>query len=136
MKQKSGKCPEYLAFVRSLPCLVCYELFWQQLLAQDEERQAAMLELMTELSPGTEVLGRQLTPTEAAHAGKSTSVRGLGQKYPDREAIPLCRYHHREAKDSHHAGTAVFWAKHPQLDRDGLLKMLWRVYGNNPSPEA
>ena len=116
MKKKSGKCPEYLDFVRRLPCFVCYEGFWIWFLTLPEE-----------LQNNHEVAIDQIL-SEAAHLGLSTSRRGLGQKYPDSESGPLCAEHHRLLKDSHHAGTAVFWQKHPTLDRDGLLRMLWRIY--------
>lgn len=55
--------PAYLAWVRSLPCLLA----------------------------GLGCEGA----VEAHHAGR----RGLGQKCPDREAVPLCRRHHRDLTD-------------------------------------
>lgn len=44
---------------------------------------------------------QQRSRTEAAHVG----LRGLSQKCPDREAIPLCRDHHREQ----HRHGKKFW---------------------------
>jgi hypothetical protein len=117
VKKKSGKCPEYLAFVRRFPCFVCWPGLWQHALA---------VGYLPEEFVGFRLV--QSTPTEAAHLGLSTTRRGLGQKVPDSEAGPLCADHHRLLKDSHHAGTAAFWQKHPNLDRDGLLRMLWRIF--------
>jgi hypothetical protein len=56
--------PKYLAWIRTLPCLVC---------------------------------GAR-RGIEASHTGP----HGLGQKSPDRSAIPLCTKHHRTGKDSYH----------------------------------
>lgn len=41
---------------------------------------------------------RQQYPTEAHHYGP----RGLGQKVPDRQAIPLCIDHHRTSRTAVH----------------------------------
>lgn len=43
---------------------------------------------------------------EAAHVG---AIRGLRQKCSDREAIPLCAYHHRIGAVSHHVLGKTFW---------------------------
>ena len=65
----------YLAWIRTLPCLVC---------------------------------GRK-TAIEAAHTGP----HGIGQKSPDRSAIPLCVRHHRTGRDSYHKlGPRVFERRH------------------------
>jgi len=68
--------PEYLNWIRTLPCLVC-----------------ALFKRL------------QFGCTEAAHVGQ----RGLGQKCSDREAIPLCRLHHREGEHAHHRLGKRFW---------------------------
>ena len=60
---------------------------------------------------------------EACHTG----VRGLRQKAPDREAIPLCVRHHRTGKESHHALQKQFW-KHHRLDREAIMAYLNRLY--------
>lgn len=119
MKTKSGKCPEYLAFVRRLPCFCCWPGLWREALAV-----GYLPEEFAEFRLGQV----QLTPTEAAHIGYESTRRGLSQKVPDSEAGPLCADHHRLARDSHHAGTATFWKKHPQLDRDRLISMLQRIF--------
>ena len=64
-------------------------------------------------------VGMQLSRTEAAHVGD----RGLSQKCPDREAIPLCRIHHRISPDSVHALQKKFWAKW-SIDRDEIIRKL------------
>jgi hypothetical protein len=74
--------------------------------------------------------GFSLNPTprfrisEAAHLGRSTSRRGIGQKYPDNEAGPLCTIHHRE----HHRGTKTFWTRHAWIDRDKLIDAIQAAY--------
>ena len=49
---------------------------------------------------------------EAAHVGE----RGLGQKCPDRQAVPLCELHHRLGPHSHHTIGRKFWT-HWKLSR-------------------
>jgi hypothetical protein len=87
-RKKTGKDPEYLKFIRGLPCLVCARL-----------------------------------GGEAAHVG----LRGMSQKCPDREAIPLCAKHHRTGKDSHHVLGKKFWEYH-DLDRETLVRALQVYY--------
>jgi hypothetical protein len=72
------------------------------------------------------VLGkRQESVTEAAHVGD----RGLGQKCPDLEAIPLCGIeHHREGKLSHHHLGRHFW-DYWKLSKVEVLTTLHRAYG-------
>jgi hypothetical protein len=53
---------------------------------------------------------------EAAHVG----VRGLSQKAPDREALPVCSRHHRESICSLHFMGKKFWAFHG-LDKNKLI---------------
>ena len=96
--------------------------FWTYLLAQPTEIQDELLSMIDELG---EHAGKiQETPSEFAHLGLTTSRRGQSQKYPDHEAGPLCNQHHRE----HHANTKGFWIRYAALDRDGVLKMLVRIY--------
>lgn len=61
--------------------------------------------------------------TEAAHVGD----RGLRQKCPDAEAIPLCARHHRTAPDAHHRLGRKFW-EHHGLDRKQIIRELWARY--------
>ena len=112
-------------FVRSLPCFVCFAEFYAWVLAQPQDVQANLVEMveLLEQSAGT----IQKSPTEFAHLGLSTSRRGLSQKYGNREGAPLCAEHHRGAS-SHHSGTATFWQRVPLVDRDALILTLNRVY--------
>lgn len=116
-KNKPGDDPKFLAFVRSLPCLICYrevyEFFRSEPWALIEVIEAG--ELFRE------------SRTEAAHLGLSASRRGLSQKYPDNECGPLCADHHTRLKTSHHAGTKTFWKIH-NLDRDDSVRMIQELY--------
>lgn len=58
----------------------------------------------------------QSSQTEAAHVGP----RGMSQKCPDRQALPLCADHHRLSQFSQHSMGKLFWP-HFDLDRDELL---------------
>lgn len=60
---------------------------------------------------------------EAAHTGR----RGLRQKAPDREAIPLCIRHHRSGKLSHHVLQKKFWTYY-KIDRETIVKSLNQLY--------
>lgn len=53
---------------------------------------------------------------EAAHVGP----RGLGQKCPDRQALPICSRHHQRGRDSVHVLGRSFW-DHWKLDRFALI---------------
>lgn len=53
---------------------------------------------------------------EAAHVG----ARGLGQKCSDREALPLCSWHHVQGPESHHVLGKNFF-EHFGLDRQALI---------------
>lgn len=64
-----------------------------------------------------------LAPVEAAHVGE----RGLGQKSPDREAIPLCSHHHRTGPQAHHVLGKKFWAHHG-LDPKAIIAELNKLY--------
>ena len=56
------------------------------------------------------------TPIEAAHFGP----RGLSQKVPDRQAVPLCKAHHEQL---HRLGPKKFWLLHG-LDPEAIIKEL------------
>jgi hypothetical protein len=87
----------YLRWIRTQSCVVC------SLCAVRVARYAAHM--------------------EAAHVGE----RGLGQKCPDRQAIPLCAYHHRIGPHSNHVLGRKFWL-HWQLDRFELIAKFNRKY--------
>lgn len=102
--RKSDK--EYLAFVRSLPCIVCI-LPWK-------------LD-----GSGIAYSNVQKSITEAAHTGS----HGIGQKSSDRDALPLCAIeHHREGPTSYHKLGTKFFAYHG-LDRKKLVADLQRQFG-------
>jgi hypothetical protein len=98
-KKRTGKDPEYLKWIRSLPCVCCQS--WEDVCQ----------------NPGPHWQGA--APTEAAHVGE----RGLSQRAPDRTAIPLCVAHHREGKESAHKLQKQFW-NHWGIDRDKLIAEL------------
>lgn len=106
-RSKGAKDPEYLDWIRSLPCVICVRptnRFYNYRLAKFEDRQKSR--------------------TEAAHTGP----RGLSQKADDRGAIPLCGdEHHREGKESHHKLGKKFFDHHG-IDRDALVAELNRKY--------
>lgn len=123
----------YLSFVRRLPCLVCYREFWKWYLGQPREVRdelfGGMLETLSDHA------GRiQTSPTEAAHLGLSTTRRGLKQKFPDTEAGPLCRGHHRELGDSHHVIGAAFF-EHHRIPRDEIISELQRIFAAGVAKE-
>lgn len=96
---KLWKDSNYLRWLHDSPCVVC--------------------ELLARTGPALS----QRYPTEAAHVGE----RGLSQKCPDREAIPLCVEHHREGRQSAHQMGKRFWAFHG-LDKDQLIQQFNREY--------
>lgn len=98
------KDAKYLAFVRTIPCVVCI-LPWR-----------------IEKS-GVSYSNVQESSTESAHVGE----RGLGQKCSDRETIPLCSAHHRTGRDSHHILGKGFFAHHG-LDKEKIIAELNRLY--------
>lgn len=99
-RKKLGKDPAYLAWLHTLPCVVCESM-----------RQTLATAGFPESS-----IPQQSSPTEAAHSGP----RGFSQKCPDREALPLCTQHHREGQFCQHALGRFFWS-HFGLDLKELL---------------
>lgn len=97
-RNKTGKDPAYLEWIRQQPCVVCR-------LARVAGRAAALL------------LSLFQRTVEAAHVGQ----RGISQKCPDREALPLCRHHHRLGMWSHHRLGKYFWSQW-NLDREALIR--------------
>lgn len=88
-RSKGLKDPVYLAWMRRQSCLLCNDAI--------EKR--------------TFVGGmpyRQMCQTEAAHVGQ----RGLSQKCSDHDTIPLCAWHHRISRESHHRLGKLFWGFH------------------------
>ncbi len=104
-RKRTGKDPAYLIFVRSLSCVCCDKCSTIELMKLEHDH------------------GNTVCLTEAAHTGK----RGLSQKAPDREAIPLCKWHHTEGPESHHRLGKAFWNKWG-IDRDELIAELQSRY--------
>jgi hypothetical protein len=65
---------------------------------------------------------------ESAHIGLSASRRGLGQKFDDFEAIPLCvRCHRGDASSIHAVGPVKFFAVFDD-DRDRVILHFQREF--------
>lgn len=122
-KKRAGDDPKYLAWIRTLPCVCC------KVLGRCVECDAVVSIRETRFQDQCPACGDQLpilvtheqtSPTECAHVGK----RGLGQKCPDRETIPLCGgAHHREGPESHHKMQKRFEA-HWGIDFASLITQL------------
>ncbi len=98
-RNKTGKDPEYLSFIHQLYCVACERgQIW--------------------ISPRYRV-----QRIEAHHAGD----HGMGQKCPDREAIPLCVAHHTEGPHAIHVLGKKFWEFH-RIDKADLIKRLNETY--------
>jgi len=106
--------PEYLAWLRTLPCLICWPNLWR---SGDVWRLHSVgwrpYVNRSPLDPGL-----QESPTEAAHTGP----HGIAQKAPDHHAIPLCHFDHQEAKDAQ--GKSRNWFEQHGLDRDNVIAEL------------
>lgn len=104
-KPKKGDNPAYRAFVREFACVACFGC-----LLSDEG--------------GVFFSKRQQSPTECAHVG----ARGLSQKCPDSQSLPLCAIeHHQVGPESHHVLGKRFWGFHG-LDRAELIKQMQELF--------
>lgn len=103
---------KYLAWIRILPCVVCYRHFWRHFI----ERKFTLEEIRILAALSWE---RQRLLTEAAHVGQ----RGFGQKCSDRETIPLCGHCHRTGPHALHRLGKNFWSFHG-IDRRLLISEL------------
>ncbi len=112
-RNKIGKDPDYLAFIRDFPCILCL-LIEEGATQRESDLQRAGLLGVSRV---------QMSQTEAAHVGD----RGLSQKCPDNEAIPLCREHHREGKFSAHKLGKKFWTRWG-IGRDEIIQILQHKY--------
>ncbi len=105
-RKRTGRDPAYLEWIRTLPCVCC--IFpWKM------------------YESGVAYSNVQKSASEAAHTGE----RGLSQKAPDREAIPLCKWHHTEGPESHHRLGKAFWAKW-WIDRNELIRKMNEEFDN------
>lgn len=103
-RKKTGKDKAYLEWIRGLPCTACI-LPWKYYVS------------------GISYSNVQKYQTEAAHVGD----RGLSQKCPDRETIPLCAEHHRLGRFSAHRMGKKFW-EHYGIEKDVLISALNRAF--------
>lgn len=118
--------PAFLEWLRTTwPCYVCLRAhcerrkleFW--VMIEDREARELYRTMVSQYDCG---------PTDAAHIG----VRGLLQKSPDREAIPLGKKHHLHqtaggGPESHHTLGKRFWEFHG-LERETVIAILNRLY--------
>lgn len=109
-RSKGLKDPVYLVWLHTLPCVVCQ--FSVVAVSSNASTMEITVSLMT-----------QSSRTEAAHVG----ARGLSQKCSDREALPICKDHHTERRDSAHKLQKTFWAHHG-LDKEVLIAEYNRKY--------
>jgi hypothetical protein len=115
-RRQSGDNPAYRAFVRTFGCVACFG----GLIRSDEEYWV----WGTNLLVGFSMKPRQTSKTECAHVGH----RGLSQKCPDCESLPLCRVeHHRIGPESHHKLGKRFWSFHG-LDRAESIKQMQKLW--------
>ena len=121
-KAKKWKDKPYLAWLHTLPCLCCmttvYKDFSVPIVRAIDKRAEALS-------------GLQLSRTEAAHIG----ARGLSQKCPDREAIPLCREHHTEDRFSAHRLQKKFW-EHYGLVKQDVIAALNRAFEEQANTDS
>ena len=93
-KNKTGKDKGYLAFLHTLPCVIPH---------------GGLLHCVNEARI-----------MDAAHLG----AHGLSQKAPDRQAVPMCRFHHQTgAQALHKIGPKKFWKLHG-LDPEEIIAKL------------
>jgi len=90
-KPRPGIDTAYLAFVRKLPCVICGAC-------------------------GGRLVGDVFYPVEAAHT-RVFGMCGMAQRSPDRSALPLDGWCHRDAPVSYHKLTPEHrWAEHHGID--------------------
>lgn len=120
-KKQDRHNKEFLSFVATLPCFTCYK----DLYAWHRERPEILLELIKMQTS----LGLQHSVTEVVHIGRSTSKRGIGQKYPDNETAPLCALeHHREGPKSIHVMQPDSFFAYHEIDRDGMIDQVQQLF--------
>ena len=109
-RKKTGKDPEYLAWIRSLPCVCCFRDYF------------ATIPFPTWHQIGQSQ--KQRTGSESAHVGD----RGLSQKCQDREAVPLCKWHHTEGPNSSHHRLGKRFFERWRIDKAALISELQKRY--------
>lgn len=124
-KRKPGReNPQYRAWIRTWPCWICFERYCRKL-GYDPAEERARPEVRSMFCA---LQAFECGVTEAAHAG----ARGLGQKCPDSQLIPLGGKHHMHAtaggsKESHHSMGKNFWEYH-HLNTDEIFEELHGLY--------
>jgi hypothetical protein len=84
------KRPEFLAFVRQLPCIICHA----------EEDHADIVIHAAHIRYASAIHGKGIT--------------GIGRKPDDRWCLPLCSFHHvmGGSEAQHNNGERKWWAEH------------------------
>lgn len=116
-KPRADANPEYLEWLRSWPCYVCFSRWCKA----NHLPIAGVLPAARAVTVNWSL--KQCGPTEAAHSG----VRGLGQKCPDAEAIPLGRKHHQEGPEAQHR-VGLGWFDLVDLNRNEVFETLHALY--------
>lgn len=115
-RKRAGEDLKYQAFIRSLPCFICYWPLYK----------AGMITEFVRAGIGFPLFdtSTQKTVTEFAHLGE----RGLGQLCPDREGGPLCGEHHRTGPEAAHGPLGKNFFAHHGIDREELFALLLLLY--------
>lgn len=115
-KKRAGDDRKYMAWISTLPCLLCYLPLYRAGIIQECVESGVEFVFAERHS--------QESRTEVAHVGD----RGLGQKCRDRETLPLCGdAHHRLGPESHHVLGKLFWGFHG-VSREWALKIFQELY--------
>lgn len=109
---KPARDPQYLAWIRTLPCIISNPI-WLGFVLKDPGLAFGL---------GWVSVSLQDSPTQACHIGKTG--KGMRQKCSDYETIPMCQAHHRE---QHGPDGATFFERHP-LDLPACWKALRAAY--------
>lgn len=114
-RKRPGEDLKYQAFIRSLPCFICYWPLYK----------AGIIKECIEAGMQFHIIdsSTQKSVTEFAHLGD----RGLGQLCPDREGGPLCGEHHRTGPEAAHVLGRNFFLYHG-VDREELFALLLLLY--------
>jgi hypothetical protein len=111
---KPARSKDYRRWVASLPCLMCWLAEWLAVLGGALQLRDLILRDV--------FVPKQTTNSEAAHSGP----HGIGQKASDYDVIPLCHFHHQEAKDAQ--GKSRHWFEEHGLDREKIIAELRARY--------
>lgn len=115
-RKRAGEDLKYQAFIRSLPCFICYWPLYVAGIIYECIDAGMVFHVM---DPST-----QKSMTEFAHLGE----RGLGQKCLDSEGGPLCAEHHREGPESSHGPLGKNFFEYHGVDKEALFRSLNEAY--------